>query len=191
MMIPLFILMIQDAEDRELLIEYYTQYRYTMLHVAQSILHDPGLAEDAVQEAFFRLAKNIKKVRPDPKQVRAFLVTIVQNVSIDIFKQRKAAAALSLDQLAAEAGDPADPVSVEETVIHKDEMDAAVQLLMSMPVKYSTVFLLRYKHDLDHRTIARMLNLPEATVRKHLQRARERITENMQDAQGMEVRYHA
>ena len=190
-MIPLFLLMIQDAEDRELLIDYYTQYRYTMLHVAQSILHDQGLAEDAVQEAFIRLAKNVKKIRPDPKQARAFLVTIVKNVSIDILKQRTATSALSLDQLADEAGDPADPVSVEETVIHKDEMEAAVQMVMSLPIKYSTVFLLRYKHDLDHRTIARVLNLPEATVRKQLQRAKERITENMQDVQGKEVRYHA
>ena len=190
-MIPLFILMIQDAEDRELLIDYYTQYRYTMLHVAQSILHDQGLAEDAVQEAFFRLAKNIKRVRPDPKQVRAFLVTIVQNTSIDILKQRKATSALSLDQLADEAGDPADPVSVEEAVIHKDEMEAAIQMVMSLPSKFSSVFLLRYQHELDYRTIARVLNMPEATIRKHLQRAKKKIAETMNDAQGKEVRYHA
>jgi len=191
MMIPLFILMIQDAEDRELLIEYYTEYRFTMLHVAQSILHDQGLAEDAVQEAFFRLAKNIKRVRPDPKQARAFLMTIVQNAAIDMLKQRKATAALSLDQLADEAGDPADPVSVEEAVIHNDEMEAAMQMVMSLPPKFSTVFLLRYKHDLDYRTIARVLNMPEATVRKHAQRAKERIIKSVNDVQGKEVRYRA
>ena len=176
-MLPLFLAFVQDAEDRDLLIGYYDLHRYTMLHVAQSILHDPYLAEDAVQEAFCRLAKNIKRVRPDPKQARAFLVTIVKNVAIDIIKQRKAALALSLDELTYEFPDP---VNVEDIVLQHVEATAAEQIVLSLPIIYSTVYLLRYKHDCSDGAIAALLNISESAVRKRLQRAKEKVAEAVQ-----------
>jgi len=180
MIIPLFIAQIQDDEDRELLTEYYLQHRFTLLHVAQSILHDWGLAEDAMQEAFFRLAKNIKNVRPDPRQVRSFLVTITRNFAYDIKKERNAVAMLSWDALVYEPAD--DTENVEDIVAYEDELERIAQ---SLPIIYSTVFLLRYKHDCSDRDISVLLNISEAAVRKRLQRAKEKITEDVRKKGGV------
>jgi len=174
--IPLFITAIEDPHDRELLTEYYTQHRYTLMYVAQSILHDPGLAEDAMQEAFYRLAKNIKRIRPVPKQVRSFLVTIVKNVSIDILHRQKNASTISLDTLVY---DPVDPVNTEDIAIQHTEAEAVEELVMTLPVIYSTVFLLRYKHDLSNNDIAKLLEISEAAVSKRISRAKEKITEKV------------
>jgi len=173
MIIPLFISQIEDAEDRALLTEYYTQHRYTLLHVAQSILHDYGLAEDAMQEAFFRLTKNIKSVRPDPRQVRSFLVTITRNFAIDTIKKRNVVTMLSWDELIYEPADSS--VSVEDVVEQDDEIE---RLAQTLPIIYSTVLLLKYKHDCSDRDIAALLDISEATVRKRLQRAKAKITED-------------
>jgi len=186
MMIPLFIAMIEDAEDRNLLIEYYTQHRFTMLHVAQSILHDQGLAEDAMQEAFLRLARHIKNVRHDHKQVRSFLVTIVKNAAIDIMKQQKIMPMVSLDTILYE---PADPINTEDVTQQRDEADAAEQLVLSLPVIYSTVFLLRYKHDYSTGDIAKLLEISEDTARKRLQRAKEKIAEEVHRRRANESEY--
>jgi len=173
MIIPLFIMAIEDPHDRELLTEYYMQHRYTLMYVAQSILHDQDLAEDAMQEAFYRLAKNIKRIRPDPKQVRSFLVTIVRNVSIDILNKQKNAPTISLDTLVF---DPVDPASTEDIAIQNTEAEAVEQVVMSLPIKYSTVFMLRYKHDLSNSDIAKLLEISEAAVSKRITRAKEKIT---------------
>ena len=172
MIIPLFIAQIEDVEDRELLIDYYTQYRFTLLHVARSVLHDFGLAEDAVQEAFLRLAKNIKKVRPNPNEVRSFLVTITRNTAIDILKLQKPA--LSWDDLVCEPADHS--ISVEDAVTQADTLERLVQTL---PIIYSSVFLLKYRHDCGDKAISVLLGISEATVRKRLQRAKEKITEEV------------
>jgi len=171
MIVPLFIAQIEDDRDRELLTEYYLQHRFTLLHVAQSILHDWGLAEDAMQEAFFRLAKNIKNVRPDPKQVRSFLVTITRNFANDTIKKRNVVSMLSWDDLVYEPAD--DSISIEDIVTQDDELERMAQTL---PIIYATVFLLRYKHDCSDRDISAVLNISEAAVRKRLQRAKEKIT---------------
>ena len=96
-MIPLFITQIEDDEERELLTKLYLKHKLTMLYEARSILHSQDLAEDAVQEAFYRLMRNPSPLRADPRAVRAFLVTIVRHIAIDNVKRRKIIPMLSLD----------------------------------------------------------------------------------------------
>jgi len=174
MIIPLFITQIEDDKNRELLTMLYTQHRYTLLHVAQSILHEYGLAEDAMQEAFFRLAKNIKRLRPDPKQIRSFLVTITRNFAIDTVKKRNIVTMLSWDELVYEPAD--DVTSVEDLVAENDEFE---RLAQTLPIIYSTVFLMKYKHDYSDQDIAAFLNISEDAAKKRLQRAKKIITDEV------------
>ena len=56
----------------------YENYRYLMLKVAADILHDYQLAEDAVQEAFVRVAKHMENVgQPEETATKRYLITIV------------------------------------------------------------------------------------------------------------------
>ena len=59
----MMILMIVDGpEEKRKFLILYEQYRYLMLKVAVDILHDYQLAEDAVQEAFVRVAKHMEQI---------------------------------------------------------------------------------------------------------------------------------
>jgi len=174
----LFLAIIHDDEYRELLVECYDLYRHPMFHVAYAILSDPDLAEDAVQEAFCRFAKSIKYVRPVPKHIRSFLAAVVKNAAVDILKKQNVVPILSLDAMVYE---PADPVNVEDLAIQHDEMNEAEQLVLSLPIIYSTVFLLRYKHDFSSGDIARLLEISGSTARKRLQRAEEKVAELVQE----------
>lgn len=176
-MSPMFLVLlalIDDDEDRERLARYYNEHRFSMLYVARSILHDHVLAEDAVHEAFFRVAKKIKDIRDDPKEVRSYLTTTVTNAAKDILNKQKVVPILSLEAILYEA---ADPSNIEDDVTQSDEMSAAVQMVLSLPVKYSSVFLMRYKQDFSDKDIAQQLGISEAAVRKRLQRAKEKIKE--------------
>lgn len=61
-MIGLFLALIDTEEDKIKFVTLYEKYRKLMFYIANDILKDTDLAEDAVQEAFFRIAKNFKKV---------------------------------------------------------------------------------------------------------------------------------
>ena len=61
-MLQLFLTLIEETTEKEKFEVLYYRYRDLMHYIAMAILHDEHLAEDAVQEAFFRVARNFHKV---------------------------------------------------------------------------------------------------------------------------------
>ncbi len=82
-MLVFYLEMMATAEEKNKFETFYYRYRYIMLHVAQEILGDQFLAEDAVQEAFLRIAKNFSKLGiVDSPQTLRYAVIVVRNVSL-------------------------------------------------------------------------------------------------------------
>ena len=52
-----------DYEEQEKFDQLYNAYSKLMYYIAFDVLKDEGLAQDAVQDAFVRLLKNIRKLR--------------------------------------------------------------------------------------------------------------------------------
>ena len=57
-MLNIFLSLIDSDEDKAKFSNLYEQYKNLMFYIARDILKDEHLAEDAVQEAFIRIAKN-------------------------------------------------------------------------------------------------------------------------------------
>jgi len=167
-MLLYYLSLIDDESDKEKLERFYNQYRATLLHKAFLILRDQGLAEDAVHEAFIRIAKNIHRIHEDGHQTKAFLVTIVRNTSIDIYKAYNADAHISLDDMVF---DIADEYDMDEKINEAELVD----IVNNLPPNYSSVFLLKYKHGYSDKDIARLAKITEANVRKRIQRAKEML----------------
>ncbi|MCR5397133.1 MAG: hypothetical protein K6E64_06635 [Lachnospiraceae bacterium] len=55
----LFMALIDEPTDKEKFLDLYVNYKYLMIKIAMEYLHDRGKAEDAVQEAFISIAKNM------------------------------------------------------------------------------------------------------------------------------------
>ena len=87
-MLPLYLAMIDTDEDRTKFAALYERYSRLMFYIARQILIDEQLSEDAVQEAFLRIAKNMHKVGDvSCPQTRNFSVIITRNVAITMKKQ--------------------------------------------------------------------------------------------------------
>lgn len=54
-------MMIDAEEDKQKFVILYETYRHLMMKVALNVLKDTFLAEDAVHEAFIKIAKTWKK----------------------------------------------------------------------------------------------------------------------------------
>ena len=71
----------------------YLQYRTPMYRVALSVLRDSGLAEDAVQQAFLKIFQNFEKLDlSDCNKTRSFIVILVRNTAIDLYRRRRSCA---------------------------------------------------------------------------------------------------
>ena len=81
---------IETDKDKSKFEQIYEAYRGLMFHVAFKILEQEQDAEDAVHHAFVKIAENITKIsEPVCPKTKAFVVTIVENKSIDILPRRK------------------------------------------------------------------------------------------------------
>lgn len=52
-------MIIDSPEEKRVFVVIYEKYRYLMMKVAYDVLKDNFLAEDAVHEAFIKIAHNI------------------------------------------------------------------------------------------------------------------------------------
>lgn len=83
------IMAIKDDNEREKVADIYKLYSGTMLYIANGILNDIHLAEDAVSEAFMKIIDNLEKINTvDCYQTRGFVVIIVRNVSLDLLRRQ-------------------------------------------------------------------------------------------------------
>ena len=57
----IYLQMIETPEEKSKFEQLYLEYRGLMFHVAYDILHNEHDAEDAVHQAFVKIAENIKK----------------------------------------------------------------------------------------------------------------------------------
>ena len=136
---------IDDPKDKTKFCILYEKYRYLLHKVAMDILHDRYLAEDAVQNAFIKIADNIAKVgEADSRQTKSYLIVIAKNVAIDISRKRNRQMQREIN--ADEIGEDKLPTVYMETDLENEVLD----ILKNLPEKYKDVFLLKYSADMEN-----------------------------------------
>ncbi|MCI8650468.1 MAG: sigma-70 family RNA polymerase sigma factor [Anaerotruncus sp.] len=145
-----------------------------MFRVANSILHDESLAEDAVQQAFCRILNHLENILSvECPQTRRFVVIIVRNLAINLYHSRHKQPDVLLDELENWAADLSQ--SPGTAVEEQDAYQRLVALIEQMPHGYRDVLMLRYDQGYSTAQVASMLGLREENVKKRLQRARRKL----------------
>lgn len=153
--------------------ELYALYHHTMLQVAKGILKDEHLAEDAVQEAFIRIGKNIAKIsRVNCPQTRAFAVIIVRNVALTILNdQHKQIFTDNIDTLEFVES------NMEDSLLQKMDYDAILAAIEKLPDAHRDVLYLHYVQGYKTVEIGKLLGLDREAVKKRLQRGKRKLLE--------------
>ncbi len=161
-----------EAPDTPAFFEAYYDRIYRYL---QSMIHNSAEAEDLAQETFLRAFRQRESLRASGALV-AWLYRIATHVALDRLRQRARRAPLQDDTDLAEIELPdRDSISLLEG-IEQEEMSACVQqYLADLPDHYRAVILLHDMEDLTGSQIAELLDLPLATVKIRLHRARRRL----------------
>ena len=157
----------------------YLQYKYLLFSEANKILNDTHLAEDAVQQAFLRIIKNLHKI--DEKNVpatRNFLVIICRNVSLDILRDRQYLNKNSddIEDLEIENSE----MSPADIAVDNESVNRIVDMIKQLPPIYRDVILLKHSHNLSRDEISQTLDVPLETVKKRLVRAKKMLAESLE-----------
>lgn len=160
--------------------ELYRQYRSPMFRVALAVLRDEGLAEDAVQQTFLKIFQNFSKIDwEDCNKTRSFIVILIRNTAIDLYRQRKREKVISFEEL--ERPLPDWEISVDERVISSLEGAQAARLLEELDEKHRNLLILRYYHGYRNKEIAQLLGMTQAQVALGLHRGRERLRKMLEE----------
>lgn len=162
----IYLQMIETAEDRTKFEILYSEYKEWMFHIAFSVLHNTHDAEDAVHNAFVKIAENIRKI-DDPlcPKTRSYIVTIIETKAIDIYRKKKRHPEVSLSE--------------EEIHVQFDYSGCSdlAKCIAQLPAKHRAVLSLKYRHGYNNREIARILNISETNAIKIDQRAKAKLRE--------------
>lgn len=186
-MLYIYLSMIESSEDKSKFEKIYMNYRQTMFYVANNILKDEHLAEDAVHQAFIKIIENLDKINDIKRpKTKGFVVIIVERAAIDIYRKQKRQYSVPFDETISGIGEMAaeGDRSLEE-VGNSSSIAAALAML---PINYSTVIKLKYSHGYTDKEIAKILSISEENVRKRITRGKKRLAKILEE---MEIDIYA
>lgn len=174
----IYLMSIESQENQRKFVVLYEKYKYLMIKVAKDILKNEHEAEDAVHEAFFKIANNIDKIGDvDSNQTKNYIVLTTKHTAIDIY--RKKSQMMKNEMSVDELENP--DILVSEDMMELDEDNRVIRIINSMPEIYKEIFILKYVNEYTNLEIAEILNISEATIRKRISRGKDIIEQTLNE----------
>lgn len=173
----LFLSLLDGEEEKCKFAQIYEKYRYFMWYIADEMLRDEYLAEDAVQEAFLALTRHLDRVEEvDSRKTKNFLATIVKSKAIDLIRKQKGDITEEYEDalLTLHQGDALDEY------LKKESMNRIEKAILELDEIYKVTFEYKYVHELSDREIGDILGVTPKTVNVRVYRARKKLQEILQ-----------
>ena len=161
-----------DAAEREFearLVESST----LAFRVAYGVLRHRQDAEDVAQEAFVKAYRSFSRLR-DRERFRAWLVRMTWRLAIDRQRGDRRRAARETVTQTVTASDTSDELIARERAAH------LWKAIDSLPDKLRIAIVLAGIEEHDTAEVARLLDVPQGTVKSRLFLARQRLKEQLQ-----------
>ena len=170
-MLPLFLLEITDEKDKLKAEKIYDAYNALVYNEAFGILQDRYDAEDASQNAWKSIIRNINSIDTSNEfKLTAYLLMIARNAAFSILRQKRKNKTIDIDSL---------PDSlflidngIEEGLESKEAYQKIVNFIKSLPEIYVTVLTMHFLLNLTTQEIASSLNIKPSTAKQRLTRGK-------------------
>lgn len=174
-----FYLSILDTDEKKSKFErLYFRYRQEMYVIALSILKNNEDAEDAVHNAFIRIANNIDKVSDvECPKTHSFIVIITKNISIDFFRSINSRSRKTVNIESARK------IPDLEVFFEKIEYSCLVNTIKTLHNTHKDILFLKYVNNLSIQEMSVALGISSTAVYKRIQRAKEALKEQL-DVEG-------
>jgi len=166
---------IKGGNDRAFA-ELVRMYRNQVASLAYKMVGDYDEAADITQNVFVKTSRNIWRY-DEKKKFYTWLYRITVNASIDYMRKHHRHQHESIENIQEQADEKHDSpeVSFQRGQLRKYITDAAE----SLSDKQKSAFILRDVDGCHINDVANVMNMPEATVRWYLHRARVKIRKEL------------
>ena len=193
-MIAILLAMGESPEDKRKIEQLYERYNRLLYVVAYRVLGNHEDAEDAVFFSWEKIIRHLDQVPDLPAEmsgakddfsvldeetakqcqkvcnkIKAFLVTIVERTSIDMYRKKKRHAEVGVDEL-----EETPFVAVKESAYDEAEVRLVLEKL---PKKYAEVMFLYFVYEMSYQEIADALSLSMSAVASRVMRGKEKLRE--------------
>lgn len=125
-------------------------------------VHNEEDALDVVQEAAYQAYKSIHSLK-NPKYFLTWLTRIVIHCSVDVIRKRGKVVPMN-DEYLSNVPD--------ETTLEIEGSSQLLHAIQQLKVTHRTAIILFYYHDYSIKTISRVMDIPENTVKTYLSRGK-------------------
>jgi RNA polymerase sigma-70 factor (ECF subfamily) len=132
--------------------------------------------DDAVQEVFLKAFQGLPRFDPGRRRLKSWLLRITANTCIDMLRRRRLARA-SLGRATSQTVPYTEPAGLSGAFYHNSEVLKSA--LLALPGRERKAVILFFYHDLTHREIAGLLEIPLGTVKSRLRSAVRRLREEL------------
>jgi RNA polymerase sigma-70 factor (ECF subfamily) len=169
----IYLSMIETEEEKCKFVQVYETYQYFMWYVANQVLQDKYLAEDAVQEAFLALTRHLDKIGEiSSTKTKNFVATIVKSKAIDMIRKREKNTEEYEEERLGESKE-----DLLEDYIQKEQQEKIVNTIYQLDELYRVVFEYKYLHELSDKEIAHLLSVTPKVVNVRLFRGKQKLKE--------------
>lgn len=168
--------------DQEAFAELVYLYQDPVYNFCYRMLGESAEAEDATQETFLRVHRNLHRYDTN-RSFKTWLLSIASNHCIDRLRKRRMHY-VSLDDeptaaaLALRSSDP----SPESAAMQRELSDAVQALLLQLDEHYRLAVIYRYWYAYSYAEIAQEMGTTESAIKSRLHRARRRLGELLDSA---------
>jgi RNA polymerase sigma-70 factor (ECF subfamily) len=151
------------------------RHRRFVVNLAYRFLASRADAEDAAQEVFLKLWRNLGTYREGVKMT-TWLYTMVTNHCLDVLKsagRRRNRDMVGTDEHLSLS----DPASLEQAADLQERLRLVAMLAVSLPEKQQAVFVLRDLQGVEAAEAAEVLGMPVDVIKSNLYHARLKMRE--------------
>lgn len=142
---------------------------------------DQDNASDLLQETFIRLYNNRTKIDTEDN-FKNWLYRVATNIAYDYFRKKKRENLISIDDESL-----SETIELEISYSNLEKEILGIDLenaLGEMRPHYRNILLLFYREGFSYEEIAGILELPLNTIKTHLRRARQELSELLKKTYG-------
>ncbi|MDE7361745.1 MAG: sigma-70 family RNA polymerase sigma factor [Oscillospiraceae bacterium] len=153
----------------------YNNYKRLMFGIAYDILKNEQDAEDAVQDAFFKIADNLDRIADaDSPQARNFAAVVTRNICFNMLRKRH----IETD---IDGTDVSSDMSAEDEFLSAQGVETLERALESLPEKYRDILYLTAYEELSLREAAKLLGITYENAKSRVKRARKKVSEFLKE----------
>lgn len=176
----MFLLLLVDGlndKEKDSITEIYYEYRAIMKLAAMRYFSDENVAEDVVQDAFFRIRKHLTKINTlNEYKKRKYIINIVKTISIDYIRRLKRESdrnsSLDIIDFEIESKDK----EVIDTIIIREQSLLIDQCIIQLSKVDGDLLKAKYIHGYSTKEICKLFDIDsENTARSMIHRAKKKL----------------